>query len=287
VLLPMLADRKGHLLALGTPAGRVNLFFEMLEMARERVNAGDPAWSWAVVPNSQTGLVSAAELELQARLMTPEEFQQEWECSFNAAVRGAFYARELERLEQEGRVLPLVRERTHEVHAALDLGYSDAMVAIFSQTVGQQERLLKAQAWRHTSIPEMLDDWEKLAWPVARVILPHDAKVRELGSGMTRREIFEARGYEVVIAPNQGIHEGINAVREMLPYVWMDAEGCAMLREAIAAYRSDYDELKRVHHTKPLHDWSSHWADALRYLALGRGMVQPWGARPKANLGMG
>lgn len=287
VILPMLADREGHLLALGTPAGRVNLFFELLEMAREREAAGDPEWSSAVLPNSVTGVIKPAELERQRRLMSAEEFAQEWECSFNAAIRGAFYARELERLEAEHRVVPLVRDRQYPVHAALDLGYSDAMVAIFAQTVGQQERLLRAEAWRHTSIPDMLDAWDKLPFPVASVILPHDARVRELGSGLTRREIFEARGYTVVIAPNQSVHEGINAVRELLPYVWMDAEGCAMLREAIAAYRSEYDELKRVYHTRPLHDWSSHWADALRYLALGRAMVQPWGARPEGNLGMG
>lgn len=287
VILPMLADRKGHLLCLGTPAGRINLFFEILEMARERVNAGDPEWAWAILPNSVTGLIDADELERQARLMSREEYQQEWECSFNAAIRGAYYAAELEKLEAENRILPIVRDRQYPVHVALDLGFSDAMVAIFSQTIGQQERLLMAKAWRHTAIPDMLDEWEKLPFPVGHVILPHDAKVRELGSGLTRREIFEQRGYTVVMAPNQSIHEGINAVREMLPFVWMDAEGCKMLREAIASYRADWDELKRVYHTRPLHDWSSHWADALRYLALGRAMVQPWGARPEGNFGTG
>ncbi|MDS9470287.1 hypothetical protein RGQ15_22330, partial [Paracoccus sp. MBLB3053] len=141
-------------------------------------------------------------------------------------------------------------------------------------------------AWERTSIPEMLEDWRDLPFKVDSVILPHDAEVRELGSGQTRREIFEARGLATYLVPNQSVHEGINQVRELLPKVWMDSEGCKMLREALAAYRADYDEVKRVYHTRPLHDWSSHWADALRYLALGRDMVQPWGARPRPKLGV-
>lgn len=285
VILPMLADRQGALLAIGTPAGRVNLFYELLEMARERVLADDPEWSWAIHPVSETGIIGREELARQRRLMTPEEFAQEFECSFNAAIRGAYYAAELERMERENRILPVGWDRGYPVHAAVDLGYSDAMVAIFSQTIANQERLLLARAWQRTSIPEMLEDWRALPFPVASVILPHDAKVRELGSGQTRQEIFASHGLATHLVPNQSIHEGINQVREMLPLAWMDAEGCRMLREAIAAYRADYDEVRRAFATRPLHDWSSHWADALRYLALGRGMVQPWGERPMSNLG--
>ncbi len=286
VILPMLADRLGSLLAIGTPAGRMNLFYELLEMARERVSAGDPDWSWAVLPVSETGVIPKAELDRQRRLMTPEEYAQEFECSFNAAIPGAYYARELEALEQAGRFTAVDRDRAFPVHAAVDLGFSDTMVAIFSQTVGTQERLILARGWEQTPIPDMLDDWARLPFPVSRVILPHDAKVRELGSGLTRRELFEARGLETVLAPNMGIHEGIAAVRELMPKIWMDREGCGTLREAIAAYRAEYDETRRVHHTRPVHDWSSHWADALRYLALGRDMVQPWGKRPKADFGV-
>jgi hypothetical protein len=285
VILPMLADRQGHLLAIGTPAGRANLFWELLQEAQARQQEGDPEWSWQIHPVSETGVILADELKRQRRLMSDEEYQQEFECSFNAAIRGAYYARELAALEAAGRFAPVPYDRAYPVHVALDLGYSDAMVAIFSQTVGREERILLARGYERTAIPEMLDDWSSLPYRPELVILPHDARVKELGTGLSRQEIFEARGYATAIAPSQSIHEGINAVRELMPMLWLDRAGCAMLREAIAAYRADYDEVRRAFRTKPLHDWSSHWADALRYLALGRGLAQPWGPRGRLNKG--
>lgn len=266
VIAPMLADRRGRATFIGTPAGRQNLFFRMWEVA----GSGDPDWQRNRLTWSDTGALHPDEIRNLRRLMRPEEFEQEMECSWNAALRGAYYAREMSEVESSGRITDVKYERSLDVVAALDLGWSDAMVVGFWQVAGTEHRCLMAKAYEHTAIPDMVNDWRGLPFPVKTVVLPHDAKVSELGTGKTRQETFHQMGCETVICPNQKLHEGISAVRELLPHVWFDREGTGMLREALLAYRSEFDEVRQVHRVTPLHDWSSHWADMVRYYAVGR-----------------
>jgi hypothetical protein len=172
------------------------------------------------------------------------------------------------------------------VTAAVDLGYSDTMVVGFWQEAGTEVRCIKATGYQYTSIPDMIRDWRTLPFPIATVVLPHDAKVHELGTGSTRQEVFHNLGCNTVLAPSQSVHEGISAVRDMLPRTIFDRASCATLIEALNTYRSEFDEVKQVHRVSPLHDWSSHWADMVRYFALGRPTQHGWGPRPASNLGV-
>ena len=266
VIAPMLADRKGRATFIGTPAGRQNLFFRMWEAAGD----GDRDWSRSMLRWQDTGALDQSEIDMLRRTMSPEEFAQEMECSWNAALRGAYYAREMTELEQQGRITTIRYERSLPVVAALDLGWSDAMVVGFWQQAGTEQRCLLARAYEHSSIADMVHDWRSLPFPVETVVLPHDARVTDLGSGKTRQQTFHDLGCSTVICPNQKIHEGISAVRDLLAHTWFDDAGTQMLREALVAYRSEFDEVRQVHKVTPLHDWSSHWADMVRYYALGR-----------------
>jgi hypothetical protein len=277
VLSPMLADRKGRATFIGTPMGRMNLFFDLYEYA----SGDDDEWGSSLLTYRDTGVLDSREIDRLRRTMRPEEFAQEMECSWNAAIRGAYYAREMSAAEAEGRVTTVRYDRTLPVTAAVDLGWSDAMVVVFHQQAGTEHRILMARAYEQTSIPDMIRDWRTLPFPIDTVVLPHDAKVRELGTGKSRQETFHSLGCSTVLCPSQSIHEGISAVRDFLPNAWFDREGCKTLIEAMLAYRSEFDEVKNVHRLTPVHDWSSHWADAFRYLALGRPHnASGWGERP-------
>lgn len=284
VLSPMLADRKGRAMFIGTPQGRMNLFHDVWDYAS---SGKDPDWRGTLLTYKDTGVLDPKEVDRLRRTLREEEFAQELECSWDAAIRGAYYAKEMAEADRQGRVTTVKHDKELPVYVALDLGWSDAMVAVFFQQTGTETRVINCETYELTSIPDMVQQWRQLPYPVDHVILPHDAKVRELGSGRSRQEIFHSLGCSTSICPNQSIHEGISAVRGVLGNTWFDRDATKVLREALVAYRSEYDEVKGVHRLTPVHDWSSHYADAMRYLALGRPQHQfGWGERPAFQGGL-
>ena len=97
---------------------------------------------------------------------------------------------------------------------------------------------------------------------------PHDIQVRELGSGKSRIETAKMLGIEFRIVPNLSIDDGINAVRNTIPRCWFDAKKCELGLQALRNYRKEYDDRRKEYKPRPLHDWSSHAADAFRYLSV-------------------
>lgn len=266
VLLPALADRQGRALVQGTPLGRMNLFHDLWEEAQEQPDE----WASSFLTCNDTDALRPEEIERLRRRMPRAEFEQEMLCSWDAAIKGAFWGEEVARMEAQGRITSIRYDNSLPVVAALDLGWSDAMVVGFWQVAGTEHHCLLAEAYELTSIPDMIARWRELPWKVDQVVLPHDARVSELGTGKTRQEVFHSLGCNTVIAPNLGLHEGIEQARQLLGHVWLDREGCRTLREALSAYRADFVEVRGVYRRQPLHDWSSHWADMLRYYATGR-----------------
>lgn len=266
VISPAISDRRGMATFAGTPNGMQNMLWEMLDYAQ---SADDPDWMYSVLRWQDTGAVSIDEIERNRKAMSPEEFAQEWECSFGGALRGAYYAREMAAAVAEGRVSDVRADEALPVYLALDLGWSDTMVSIWFQQAGTEIRVLRAKGYEHTAIPDMVADWRGHEL-IEEVILPHDARVTELGTGRTRQETFEAMGCRTSICPNQPVHEGISQVRQLLGHCWFDRDGTKMLREGLQSYRAKYDEVRQIHSMSPEHSWASHWADAMRYLAVGR-----------------
>ena len=162
------------------------------------------------------------------------------------------------------------------------------MPCVFHQMVGTEHRIIWHRAYNFTSIVDMLKDWRTLPFEVDRVILPHDARVTDLGGGKTRQERFEAAGYQTVLAPNQSLNEGIEAVRQALPHMWIDRDNAYDVFEALGSYRSEMVELRGVYKSAPIHDIFSHCSDAVRYLILGdHSNTQNAGFGPKGKTSFG
>lgn len=263
IVRPALADRKGFAIFIGTPKGR-NGFHQLYERAK-----ADRRWFTALYKASETNILSAEELADARETMTPEEYAQEFECSFQAAVAGAYYAAQLEQAEAEGRIGNVPHDPRLPVHTAWDLGIDDATAIWFCQQAGPEIRIIDYYESSGVGLDHYARVLQEKRWLYGDHLLPHDARVRELGSGRSRIETLAGLGIAARTSRGLAVEDGINAVRLMLPRCWFDATRCARGIEALRQYRREFDEKLRSFRARPVHDWASHGADAFRYLAVG------------------
>lgn len=262
VLLPALADRKGWAAFIGTPKGR-NSFFEICEKAKN-----DTDWYYGELKVSDTKLIPEEELAMMRKNMTQDQYDQEFECSFQAAITGSYYGRLMN--EAEERITNVPYDPVALVETAWDLGIGDSTAIWFFQQVGQEIHCIdyyEASGEGLAHYAKVLKDKPYLYSD--EQILPHDCKAKELGTGKSREEVLNGLGIKCRILPQQRVEDGINAARNILPRVWFDVEKCARGVEALRQYRKEWDDKLQVFKNRPLHDWTSHGSDAFRYLAMG------------------
>ena len=262
VVRPTLSDRKGWALFSGTPNGK-NQFYDISEYAKS-----DNEWFFKSFKASETNLLPSEELEAAKRVMTQEEYQQEYECSFEASVKGAIYAQEISQARDGNRIAKVPYEKTIKVHTWWDLGIGDATAIWFVQLVSQEVRLIDYYENSGEGLPHYVKVLQDKGYLYGEHWAPHDIEVREFGSGRSRLEVAQTLGINFRIAPNIALEDGIHAVRVLFPKVFIDSEKCRLGIEAILNYRRDYNQRIGEFKATPIHDWSSHGADALRYLAV-------------------
>lgn len=262
IIRPALSDRRGWAVFIGTPKGR-NHFAELCERAES-----DAEWFYACLKASQTGLIAPEELKAARQDMTREQYAQEYECSFDASVVGAYYADELEAAKE--RIKPALYDPAVAVRTYWDLGLDDATAIWFAQVVNREVRLIDYQEWTGQALTAVAADVLNKPYAYEKHVLPHDAEVRELTTAVTRRSVVEGilGANKLEIAPRLGVEDGINATRVLFSRMWFDEKACARGLECLRNYRKQWDEKKKTFHDRPFHDWSSHGADALRMLGI-------------------
>lgn len=290
VIAPALVDRGGRALFLGTPNGK-NQFWDIAQHAKARVAANDPDWMYCEYKASQTGLLDQNYLAQAKSVMTQDEYAQEFECSWEAAVKGAIYAREMEAARGSGRVTSVPYDPALPVDTDWDLGIGDAMAIWFSQsTRGGEVRLIDYVEASGEGFPFYAKVLREKGYAYGKHWAPHDIQVRELSSGRSRLEVALGQGIRFEVTPrlhsNVGaeVEEGIHAARMLFPRCWFDAEKCKDGLEALQHYRRDYNERLNEFKVSPVHDWASHGADAFRGLAVRHQTPKQEKARSKANV---
>ena len=263
VIRPALSDRKGWATFIGTPKGR-NSFFELHRKAKS-----DDTWFTDELRASTTGIIDAAELEDAKRTMTAEAFAQEYECSFDAAIVGAYYGREMEAAEHDGRIGRVPHDRAADVFASWDLGIGDSMAIWIGQIVGREWHWIAYYQNSNFALDHYVDWIKALPYAVHHHYLPHDGEARELQTGKSRKQFLEDRGFSVSIVPRHEPMDGIDAARVRFNRMWFDAEKCAKGIDCLRMYRSEFDTKNQVLRMRPLHDKSSHGADAFRCGVMG------------------
>lgn len=288
---PMMEENDGWSMFITTPRGK-NHAWSMLEAAKK-----SPGWFHDVSNVMQTGAIAPERLEeiLQTNYiaiygedMGRAQFEQEYLCSFNAAILGAFYARELVAVRNEGRIDPtLEAEPFIPVHTAWDIGVKDDTSIWFFQVVGGQVYILDCYTASGVGVDHYAQivhtKYDRMGWQRGNDYVPHDARVKEWGTGRTRVETMQGLDLNPVVVPIAGMLDGINAVRQTLPrcvfHQNCEEQGIAALEQ----YRREWDDDKKTFKQNPVHDWSSHLSDAFRYLAMAwRQEYKP--APPKTSI---
>jgi len=277
VVRPLLSDRQGWATFLGTPNGR-NEFYRVWQRAQQDETG---QWAGVMFKASQTGIITAEELVDARAAMTEEQYLQEYECSFEAAVRGSIYGSELDLARQEGRITLVPVDPILPVHTTWDLGMGDATSIWFSQhTKTGEVRLVDYYEASGEGLPHYVSVLQQKGYAYGEHYAPHDIQVRELSSGRSRWEVAQGLGITFKIVPRiarrtgNELEEGIHAARMLLPKCWFDTKKVATGLDALQHYRRDFNARLGEFKATPIHDWSSHAADAFRYLAI-------WASAPK------
>jgi phage terminase large subunit len=260
IVRPAISDTLGWVIFIGTPMGH-NQFWEVYDYALR----GHKDWFGKMYRASETGVIPDDELEQAASIMTEEQYNQEFECSFTAAVSGSYYGKLMTKADNENRIGPVPVDSNVGVETWWDLGIGDSTAIWFAQRVGEEVHLIDYYENSGESLMHYADVLEDKGYAYSRHIAPHDIQARELGTGKSRLEVSQELGIMFEVAPRLEVDHGIESVRNALPYCWFDREKCKLGIDALRQYRKQWDEKNQVFKNKPLHDWCSHSADAFRY----------------------
>jgi hypothetical protein len=274
VLRPALSDRNGGGLFIGTPHGRHGLFYDAWCDAD-----GDASWWRACYKASDTGIIPESELHSAQRAMSVAEYQQEYECSWDAAIKGAYWAAEMQKADSAGRITQVIHRPALPVHISMDLGINDATACWFFQVDGDAVHVIDYAEYTNMGLPDIVRDWRARPYLYGKVIMPHDGAQRSLSTGQTRQETMRQLGCDAIICKKHDVIDGIERVRSDLSRMRFDKTRCKDGIEALRQYRSDWEEQKGVLRLRPLHDWTSHGADAMRYLCMAgtEALAGGWG----------
>jgi phage terminase large subunit len=277
IIRPALADRKGWCLFIGTPKGN-NHFKDLFDRSSK-----ETGWAALQFKASETQIIDVEELDAARKEMGDDKYNQEFECSFNAAVEGSYYGKLINDLEENGRMCEITRDDLCKTYCAWDLGIGDSTAIFVMQIAGQEFRVMD-HVENHGQGLDWYVEWLKENnWHKAEQLLPHDVEVRELGTGKSRIEVLREAGLDCKVLPRLAVDDGIQAVRRLLPKCWFNMPRVKQGLDCLRNYRREYDEKRNVFYDKPLHDWASHSSDSFRYLALGLEQTNTWAQPLKIN----
>jgi len=263
-LRPILAANDGIACFLSTPRGK-NHLFELYQMAMY-----NPEWFVYKLTLDDTKHIPLIEIERERAegIMSEDLIQQEYFTSFDLGVEGSYYSKYMDRLRLKGQIGIVPWDPSARVHTFWDLGIRDSTCIIFAQVQGQILRIIDCYDKNKEGLEHYVGVINSKPYLYGKHVAPHDIRVTEFGSGMTRWAKAQSLGINFVIAPDLSIMDGIEMVRSTLPKVWIDEEKCKPLIKALEGYRQEFDAKRRVYKPNPLHDQNSHYADCMRYLAI-------------------
>jgi hypothetical protein len=263
LLRPILAENEGWAVFNYTPRGK-NHGYELYEMAKN-----NPKWFAQILTVDDTKAISQEAIE-EERLAGMDEdlIQQEFYCSFEAAIQGAYYAKQINKANEDGRITNVPYVENIPVYTVWDLGVGDSTAIWFVQLVNQEIRIIDYYEAQGEGLPYYAKVLDEKGYKYGGHYAPHDIQVREMGSGLSRLETARSLGINFQVVKNISIDDGINAARTIFNRCWFDKEKTKQGVNCLVNYHKEYDEKRKEYKNIPYHDWSSHGADAFRYLAV-------------------
>jgi len=269
VVRAALSDREGWAIIISTPDGR-NHFYDLYQMAEKSMRE-DPNSDWyaRTITAEESGIIPDKELANLRIEIGEEAYQQEFMCSFFSQVKGSYYKHQLDLIRSKGQIKNFPIDVSQETHVAFDLGIGDSMALWFFQLVGREVHIIDYYEDSGKGLDFYMKFIRDKPYILGEVVLPHDANARELTTGLSRVESLRKMGLSRMrVLPRLGIDDGINAVRMTLPRCFFHEANTVRGLECLYSYQKEFNEKMQVFVNKPLHNWSSHGADAMRYLCL-------------------
>ena len=280
VIRPTLSSAMGWCVFGGTPKGRNNFH------AVYKVSQTTPDWFLLRLPASVSKILPESELQAAREQLSIDQYDSEFECSFDAAIIGAYYGQEMRLAQDEGRIRELRFDPDADVFSAWDLGYRDDTAIWFYQIVRGEIHVMDYYAVSGASIEEIANVVNSKGYRYTKHFLPHDARAKTLASG--GKSILEQLANhlggisKLAIVPDIGVQDGIQAVRMILPRCYFDPI-CEEGIEALRQYQREYDEDKKTFRQTPRHDWTSHPSDAFRMLSVAYRLDKSNDPQPKGK----
>jgi hypothetical protein len=276
-LRPILRENNGWGIFQGTPRGK-NMFWKLSRHAKK-----SPLWFWAKYDITKTfrhngrPIISEEDIAEERASGMPEELiQQEFYCSWDAGLVGAYFADLMQKAAEQGRIRPCPHDPNLPVLTAWDLGVNDTNVIVFAQYTGRELRVIDLMG----ASGKGGDWWAKAVMERPYVyethFMPHDVEVHEYMTNTTRRETFESLGLQNIVTiprmgwTGDGLKENHHVIRQMIPITYFsDNENVEDLIEGLKSYRREWDEVNNTFKETYVHDWASHYARAFNALAMG------------------
>lgn len=262
---PILRENGGWALFNGTPRG-ANHFKEIYDMA-----LGNDEWFVQLLGASDTHAISEEDIQKERdEGMSEDMIQQEFYCSFTLGVEGSYYAKYIQDARDEDRIGAVPWGKQSRVYTAWDLGYGDSTAIIFYQVIGKEIHIIDYYENHGEGLPHYAEVLFRKPYLYADHFAPHDIESRGFSTGMSGRDVGASLGIKFTTLPTLQvrIEDGIEAARGIFPRVYLDEVNCKQLIKCLGNYRKEFDSKHNVYRMRPVHDWSSHGADAFRYLAI-------------------
>ena len=263
IIRPALSDRKGFCYFIGTPAGMSNLFYELYQHA-----VADDKWYAYTAPASKTKIIDQEELDAAKKQMGDTKYRQEFECDWVANIEGAIYGKIMKKLEDNKQITLMAYDPTLLVSTVFDIGVGDSTAIVFFQKLGNTIRIIDFYENRREGLPHYIQVLKEKDYIYDKHFAPHDIEVQEFSSGKTRREVAYQLGIRFRILPKLPLEDGIHSLKMILPRCYFNLDKTKPLIDALRHYHRKYNEKMKMFNNKPVHDWSSHACDAMRYLAI-------------------
>lgn len=260
VIRPTLADRLGWAVFIGTPKGR-NAFWELWTKASRD-------WFSLMLKASETGILPESELALSRLSMTADQYAQEYECNFEAAIHGAIYGKWMREALDQGRIRTVDWDPSIPVNTAWDLGFDDATAIWWWQELPGEIHLIDYYESNGQDIGHYCEVLKSKPYQYGEHYVPHDAGHKTLAAGgRSTGDLAYAQGVKMTVLPAPSQQNSIEAARKTIERCWFDKDRCNLGIEALRQYQFELDEERKMFKSKPRHDWASHGSDAFEIIA--------------------
>lgn len=269
LMRPILRENGGWALFNYTPRGK-NHGYKLYNMA-----LNNPKWFVSKLTIDDTNVLTEEDIQDERNSgMSEDMIQQEFYCSFISAIEGSIYWKEVDAAEKNNQFTDVTHDPRLLVHTVWDLGKNDTNTIGFYQSNGITVRKIDYLSGNKKGLPDWINEIKRLGqekgYNYGRHFAPHDIAVSDysLTGNQSRLEVAKDLGIDFIIVPNLSIQDGIEAGRRFFKRLYIDKTNCADWLDAIPQYTRQYDEDLKIFKDKPLHDWTSHFADEHRYAAL-------------------